>query len=184
MLKNNYDLYIWQAITWKFFHKISLYQDPLKSEAYKIFFNSFKTLIPCSVCRNHYIKMLEDDNFDLCKNINKNNLFNFTINIHNNVNLRLGRKIWKHEYSKKFYNSFFLDFHEVKRFLKIYIFHSYKKGPEKTNKLFEMIRAFTHIFPRHNVREKLIKYQQVVKPNVNNFHKWIRGYLIIIKKEM
>ena len=180
----NRDMYLWQNITWIFFHKLSLNQDVKKNVAYESFFNAFKTLIPCSMCRNHYIAMLNDKNYNLNKNIYKKNLFNFTIDLHNNVNLRTKKKIWNYEQALKHYNSFYLRFHDVKRFILIYIFHNYKKGPEKTNKLYEMLRSLTHIFPRHKVREKLIKYQQNIKPNNQNFKKWSRGYLTIIKFEM
>lgn len=180
----NRDVYLWQNITWIFFHKLALNQDINKNVAYETFFNAFKTLIPCSVCRNHYISMLNDENYNLKNNIDSKNLFNFTIDIHNNVNIRTNRRIWKYEEASKHYKSFFLKFNDVKRFIKIYIYHNFKKGPEKTNKLFEMLRALTHIFPRHNIRDKLLNYQRNIKPNINNLHKWIRGYLIIIKSEM
>ena len=180
----NRDMYLWQHITWKIFHKLALNQDFNKNIAYETFFNAFKTLILFSICRNHYISMLNEKDYNLKNNINSKTLFNFTIDIHNNVNIRTNRKYWNYEQAFKHYKSFFLTFNDIKRFINIYIFHNYKKGPEKTNKLFEMLRSLTHIFPRHKVREKLLKYQQNIKPNKLNFHKWIKGYLFIIKSEM
>ena len=47
-----------------------------------------------------------------------------------------------------------------------------------------MITSFTHIFPRANCRTKLINYQKIIKPNTNNFEKWITAYLLIIKNEL
>ena len=178
------DMYLWQNITWIFFHKLALNQDFSKNIAYETFFNAFKTLIPCSMCRNHYILMLNEKEYNLKNNIMNKTLFNFTIDIHNHVNIRTNRKVWNYDIGLKHYKSFFLNFNDIKRFINIYIYHNYKKGPEKTNKLFEMLRAFTHIFPRYNVREKLLKFQQSIKPNKKNFHNWIRAYLFIIKSEM
>ena len=128
--------------------------------------------------------MLNEKEYNLKNNIMNKTLFNFTIDIHNHVNIRTNRKVWNYDIGLKHYKSFFLNFNDIKRFINIYIYHNYKKGPEKTNKLFEMLRAFTHIFPRYNVREKLLKFQQSIKPNKKNFHNWIRAYLFIIKSEM
>ena len=47
-----------------------------------------------------------------------------------------------------------------------------------------MILAFSHIFPRQNVRNKLIKYQNKIKPDVKNFSKWFFAYLLLIKSEV
>ena len=135
--------FTWQNLTWLFFHKLSLNQAPNKNEYYILFFNSFKTILPCSFCRNHYIKMIEEDQNNLRKNINKKNEFNLSIDLLNN-----------------------------------------KKGPIKTEKLFEMIRSFSHIFPRHHIRKKLVHFQNKIKPNKENFQKWITAYILIIKTEM
>lgn len=178
------NMYLWQNITWLFFHKLALNMNQNKKIHYENFFESFKILIPCSICRNHYIQMLDEPQFNLKKSILKNEIFNFTINIHNNVNLKTGKIIWTHGKAKKHYSSFFLDFYQIKRFLLIFVFHNFKKGPQKTQNLFKMILSFSHIFPRHNISQKLIKYQTIIKPNKNNFHKWITGYILIIKKEL
>ena len=178
------NMYLWQSTTWIFFHKLSLNQDISKNEHYLKFFNSFKIIIPCSMCRNHYISMLNEPQFNLNNHINKKNLFNFTINIHNKVNKRLGSIEWSHNQANKHYNSFFLKFNDVKRFISIFIFHNFKKGPEKTQNLFIMLISLAHIFPRYFIREKLIKYVEKVKPNVNNFKKWMSGYFTIINNTM
>ena len=58
----------WHQLTWKFFHKISLYYDPLYKDYYITFFESFKKLIPCKVCRYHYIEYF---NINFYENINR-----------------------------------------------------------------------------------------------------------------
>lgn len=176
--------FTWQNLTWLFFHKLSLNQDPNKNEYYILFFNSFKTILPCSFCRNHYIKMIEEDQNNLRKNINKKNAFNLSIDLHNNVNKRIYKEVWTYDDAKKYYSSFFLNFDLIKRFLTTYIYYNFKKGPIKTEKLFEMIRSFSHIFPRHHIRKKLVHFQNKIKPNKENFQKWITAYILIIKTEM
>lgn len=178
------NVYIWQNITWLFFHKLSINQYVNKGIHYEIFFNSFKTLIPCGMCRNHYINMLNENHFNLKENIDKKKLFELTIDMHNNVNQRTFKIMWNYKKSRKHYNSIFLDYYMIKRFLLTYIYHNYKKRPDKTQELFKMITSFTHIFPRVNCRTKLINYQKIIKPNINNFEKWITAYLLIIKNEL
>lgn len=177
-------MYSWQNLTWLFFHKLSLNQYEHKNEYYQTFFNSFKVILPCSFCRNHYIKMLEEDKNNLKRNINQKNLFYLTIDLHNTVNSKTYRKIWSREEANKHYKSFFLNFDMVKRFLHVYIYYNFKKGPVKTENLFEMIKSFSHIFPRHHIRQKLIQFQNKLKPNKDNFQKWITAYILIIRNEM
>ena len=177
-------MYTWQNLTWIFFHKLSLNQEINKNDYYQIFFNTFKVILPCSFCRNHYILMLEDDKNNIKKNISKKNLFNLTIELHNTVNLKTYRKAWGYEEANKHYKTFFLNFDMVKRFLYLYVYYNFKKGPVKTEKLFEMIKSFSHIFPRHHIRKKLIHFQNQIKPNKENFQQWITAYILIIKNEM
>lgn len=178
---NNSNVYNWQNITWIFFHKLALNQDTSKNNYYEKFFNSFKTIIPCGICRNHYIHMLNESKFNLKKNINKQNLFNFTIDIHNNVNKNLGGSSWNYHKSRVHYNSFFFNIGNFEKFISIYVFHNFKKGPEKTQKLFQMLLCFAHIFPRYKIREKLIEYVDKLKPNIQNFNSWLSTYLFIIR---
>ena len=128
--------------------------------------------------------MLDEDKNNLKRNINKKNLFHLTIDLHNTVNSRTYKKIWGHVESDKYYKSFFLNFETVKKFLHVYVYYNFKKGPVKTEKLFEMLKSFSHIFPRYHVRQKLIDFQDKVKPNKDNFQKWITAYILIIRKEM
>ena len=86
------DLLTWQILTWQVFHKISLNYNEKYRGKYIIFFESFKTIIPCSICRNHYISKLNGPNFNIENNINSNNLFNLTVDLHNSVNAKNKKK--------------------------------------------------------------------------------------------
>jgi len=178
------NIYLWQNVTWLFFHKLAINQNPKKNIHYEIFFNAFKTLIPCSMCREHYNQMLKIEKYNLSKFIKNNRIFELTVDIHNNVNKSTLKEIWTYPRALKHYNSFYLNFYDIKKFLLIYIYHNFKKGPEKTNNLIKMITSFSHIFPRINCRDKLINFQKSFKPNKENFQQWIKAYLIIIRNEM
>ena len=181
---NNSNVYNWQNITWIFFHKLALNQDTSKNNYYEKFFNSFKTIIPCGICRNHYIHMLNESKFNLKKNINKQNLFNFTIDIHNNVNKNLGGSSWNYHKSRVHYNSFFFNIGNFEKFISIYVFHNFKKGPVKTDQLIKMITSFIYLIPNLNTRDKLIDFHNHFKLNKDNFRKWICGAMLIVQSTM
>lgn len=176
--------YNWQNLTWFFFHKLSLNQDMSKNEHYDIFMNTFKVLLPCSICRNHYILQLEDDNNNLNKNINKKNLFHLTIRLHNNVNERTNKRKWSNNEAERYYAKNFLTYPIIKKFLDVYIYNNFRRGPLKTENIIKMIKSFSHIFPRHHIRDKLIDFQNKMKVDRDNFHKWIIAYFLIIESEM
>jgi len=178
------DLLTWQILTWQIFHKISLQYKNEYKDKYITFFESFKTIIPCSICRNHYISKLNGPNFNIENNINNNNLFNMTVDLHNSVNSMHKKKIWNHEESKNYYNNVHLNKNVVKIFLFNYIYNNFKKGPAKTEQLIKMISSFIYLIPNDNARNKLIDYHTRFNLNRDNFRKWIYGVLLIIKNTM
>ena len=173
------DYYTWQNLTWIIFHKITLNPDPLYKNKYRIFFNSFKFIIPCSICRNHYREMLEN-NFLIDDNID--NLFNWTIDLHNNVNKRLNKRIWNYNEARKYYNNLFLSPNLLKQFLFDYIKYNFKKGPMKTENLLLMITNIIYLLPRKKLKNTLIDFNQKFILNRDNFKKWITALILLIKK--
>jgi len=89
---------VWGPHGWKFIHFITLGypNNPSKEQkkTYKIFFESLKTTIPCSICANHYTEHLKK--FPLSNNVlsNKQELIEWGINVHNAVNNSHGKKIY------------------------------------------------------------------------------------------
>ena len=178
------NFYLWQNATWLFFHKLSINQDMSKNSHYEKFFESFKILIPCSICRNHYNQMLNEKKFNLKNNIKNNNLFHLTVDMHNNVNTRTNKLIWDYQKARNHYNSFYLNFKDIKKFILIFVNFNYGKGPDKTQNLIKMIKSFTHIFPKYNCRQKLIEFQKTKELNKKNLIQWVTAYLLIIRYEM
>ena len=89
---------VWGPHGWKFIHFITLGypNNPSNEEkkTYKIFFETLKTVIPCSICANHYKNHLLK--FPLDDNVlsNKKNFIEWGINVHNAVNKDHGKKIY------------------------------------------------------------------------------------------
>ena len=174
----------WQNLTWLFFHKIASVHNSKNDKYYKQFFEAFKVILPCSICRNHYNKMIENNKFDIEKNINNNNLFNWTIDMHNNVNINNGKSAWSYEKARRFYKSTYITTNLTKHFLLNYAFYNYRKGSEKTKQLINMTEAFIFIFPRENIRLKLIEFNNKFNINKQKYRKWVTAVLLIIKNHM
>ena len=89
---------VWGPHGWKFIHFVTLGypNNPSKEQkkTYKIFFESLKTTIPCSICANHYTEHLKK--FPLNDNVlsNKQELIEWGINVHNAVNKDHGKKMY------------------------------------------------------------------------------------------
>ena len=70
------------------------------------FYYKFK-LLPCEICRKHYIDYLKEFPF---RNIKTNiDLQNWTVELHNNVNLRLNKRTYNYNYAKRKYENYVAD---------------------------------------------------------------------------
>ena len=69
-------------------------------ENYKHFFNSLQNILPCPKCREHYQKNIQDLPIQLNS---RDELIQWLINIHNNVNKLNNKDILSYEDVKKVY---------------------------------------------------------------------------------
>ena len=97
---------IWGPKLWFFIHSLALnfpdnptYQDIRHFEE---FFNSLKFIIPCEKCRMHYkIRLEKAPIVNFLKN--SDTLFKYTVDLHNDVNKSLGKRIYSYEEVVKIY---------------------------------------------------------------------------------
>lgn len=87
---------IWGPSMWFSLHTITfaypLNPTSIEKANYKIFFENFKNVIPCSVCKKNYIRHLKEhpiDNYLSCRK----KLVYWLIDLHNLVNVETGKKI-------------------------------------------------------------------------------------------
>lgn len=98
---NNIDPNLWGPPAWKFLHyvTISYPDDPTYQDKEKIknFFISLSNIIPCEKCRVHFAINL--NKFPLTDNVLscRYNLINWLREIHNEVNIRTGKKIYSYD---------------------------------------------------------------------------------------
>jgi hypothetical protein len=99
---------IWGPNLWFFIHTIALNfpNNPSYQEIryYEDFFNNLKYIIPCDKCKLHYTQRLEYN--PIIKHLkNSDTLFRYTIDLHNDVNKSLNKKIYSYEEVIKIYKS-------------------------------------------------------------------------------
>ena len=99
---------IWGPSAWLFLHSVTFqYPDnptDLEKENYYTFFNSVKEILPCPTCRVHYkenLKLLP------IKLESRENLIEWLIDIHNEVNRKNGKKIYSYNDIYKKYNQLY-----------------------------------------------------------------------------
>lgn len=92
---------IWGSHGWKFLHAVTLVYPNKPSnrekKEYKEFFTTIGNVLPCYGCREHYQKNLKK--FPLTDDIlsSQKTLVKWLIDLHNDVNKRLGKKVFTGE---------------------------------------------------------------------------------------
>jgi hypothetical protein len=98
---------IWGKYVWMSLHLIALGYpiNPTQEDknAYKNFFNDFHKVIPCVDCAHHYKTNLNDVPLTDTVFSSRNNIFDWTVEIHNKVNVMLGKPVITKEHA---YNIF------------------------------------------------------------------------------
>jgi hypothetical protein len=171
----------WKQSTWYVFHMLSLKFIEEEQEHYERFFESFKYILPCEKCLRHYQFQTSRPDLHISNHMNSENIFRFTIQLHNNVNSQNRKKIWtveeaKHYYEKQTWNDVIL-----KMMILEYVKYNFKKGPKKTEFLFQMLESLCHIYPNS---EKRLKLTQISIPlRRETIREWLLRFFKIILHE-
>jgi hypothetical protein len=171
----------WQPITWIFFHSIALEYNDQYKDHYKNFFETFKIIIPCKMCRTHFNECIEKEIHNLENNINQENIFNWTIDLHNNVNKMNKKKIWSYDEAREFYSKNKINNRIFKIFLYSYIRTNFRKNFKKTTELIRMIKCIPYIYHDLDKKKKLIDFSEKFDLTRESFTKWIFAFMIILK---
>ena len=166
----------WGKNAWYFLHTSALNYNDINYRRVKYleFYKNFISLIPCPVCKRHFIDNLKRIEYNLENNINSDNIFNWTVDLHNEVNRINGKKIVSYsearilhrgEISSKNINKFVLQF--IK-------FNSNRRG-----KLNNFIKSVAAIYPHKNRRVLMNKY---IINNNTEFKRTIHLFLLLSGK--
>lgn len=174
---------IWQPVTWIVFHHITRNYKEEYRQQYINFFETFKTIIPCKICRTHYNENLNKQGMMIDQNINSNNIFNWTIDLHNNVNKKNNKTQWSYERANKYYSQNKMNDNLIKLFVIEYIKMNFKKGPEKTRKLLDMLQNLAYLHPNEHKRRKLIEFRERFDLNQDTLKNWVYAFLLLLKSK-
>lgn len=104
--KNKMDKIVWGKHFWYTIHYVSLGFPKNASEQdkknYKLFYEIIGDVLPCEECSEHYKKLIKEIPIDNFLN-NKNDLFEWTVVIHNEVNKKLNKPTWTLYDAKNYY---------------------------------------------------------------------------------
>jgi hypothetical protein len=171
---------VWKQNTWLMFHTISKNYDEKYKDKYEDFFNSFKSVIPCKICRTHYIQNISKPGLLISENINSERIFNWTIDLHNTVNRMHRKTLWDYNKAVNIYNSN-ISFPTIKMFIYEYVLFNLKKNQEKTEGLIKMLKSLSYVYPNKVIRDRLIDFTEKFELNTDTIKKWLYAYLLIIK---
>ena len=91
------DTTIWGPPAWKFLHTITFnYPDkPNQSEIdiTYLFFSSLSEMLPCKICQQHFKQYLTKYPIQDAL-LSRDGLINWLVNLHNHVNILLGKKTY------------------------------------------------------------------------------------------
>jgi hypothetical protein len=143
----------WAHLTWFFFHMLTLQTIKNEKSNYCIdFFSSFKDLIPCHHCRIHYQKLIHEPDEFMKSNLDKFDIFEWTIDLHNNVNKKNLSRPWNYSEARKFYESKKIQVKDIQAFIEVY--HQYHRNKHDT--FLKMIRSFFELLPDEFILKKKI----------------------------
>lgn len=165
----------WKQATWYVFHTFTLDYLPEYKEHYNHFFNSFRVILPCEVCLNHYNLQLMRPDLSLENNNNSENIFAMTIKIHNNVNSSHRKKIWDVTEARQYYSNKPIDHNLIKVMVLELVRANFKKGMIRNSELFIMLKSMCYIYPNYLTREKLIPMAATL--NNDNIREWLLQFL-------
>ncbi len=101
---------VWGKHLWYSIHLIALAypEKPTNEEKrhYQAFFENLHEVLPCYKCSINYLKHLNEIPITTKVLSNTDNLFRWTVDIHNLVNVELGKEQWKYDEAIEYYRNF------------------------------------------------------------------------------
>jgi hypothetical protein len=95
----------WGPPAWKFLHIVALAYpekpNDYDKQAYKNFYTIIKDILPCKVCGEHYNQHLKNHPLDDNILSSKDNLVNWTIDIHNEVNKLNNKTVYDYDKARE-----------------------------------------------------------------------------------
>jgi hypothetical protein len=103
----------WGPAAWKFLHTATFAYggddgnaSKEEQDAARKLFESLQLMLPCKDCCNHYCNAIKERPLSHKVLKNRENLSRWLVDLHNDVNVRLGKPIFTYEQAQAIYESF------------------------------------------------------------------------------
>jgi hypothetical protein len=145
----------WGKNAWYFLHITALNYDNINYRRIKYleFYKNFISLIPCPICKRHFIDNLKKIKYNLENNINSDNIFNWTVDLHNEVNRMNGKDVISHLEAKILHRGPISN-KKINKFVLQFI----KFNGNRRDKINNFIKSVVAIYPQKNKRVLMNKY--------------------------
>lgn len=173
----------WGSLAWYFIHITSLtFEDNLKND-YIEFYKTFKELIPCPKCKEHFENNLSKDEFNIENNINKLSIFDWSVRLHNEVNKTKNKPLLTSDEAIKLYtydngNPIIIPRLINKFILQFFSLNIYDNDIDK-NIVVNFLKNISKIYPNINKRIILTKLSKKCPYKHKKLLKWLITFLII-----
>ena len=151
----------WNILTWLFFHKLTMNNNN-KPKKYINFFQSFKHVIPCNNCKIHYIRRFNFPTKIMQNNLKNGKIFEWTIDLHNEINKNNNKEIWSYEKAIKYYSEIKITNEDINNFIKIFIRIGILYS--KKNVVLSMFEYFLELLP-DEIDTKYINLKKLKEDN-------------------
>lgn len=126
------------------------------SSYYVMFFNSLKQILPCPICRGHLKQLMNKNDINNCKT--KNDLIEWCINRHNDVNKKLSKTTLNRNNIDNLYKT--IDIKRVIKAIDLLVFNFQYRFP--INHYKDFFNSLRVVFPNETIR---LYYQKGMKLN-------------------
>jgi hypothetical protein len=175
----------WGPMAWHLLHSFSINENLKISENkkhnYYIFYTSFKYILPCEICGEHYSDIIYNLNPLEKKNITRIYLKKWVFNTHNIVNSIINKPLYSYKKFNK--NNYIVNNKDIFFIIK-YIYKNFdyqNMSLHKYDQIFNFFINFCILYPIKNIRiklKKIIKNENFIKIQTPlKFNEWFEKIL-------
>lgn len=171
--------FLWGPFAWYIIHSLAYHYIDNQREKYVQFYRSLQQVLPCEVCRNHYGSMIARAQYVPESNTGRETIHQWTVNMHNEVNRRLNKRVVSIQESTQLYQT--IDHNRIYVFLDLMIHLGLKKNTyERITNLMAMLLAITELYPCEYCRMKLKNYAESNPLTAENMATWCGEWLQLL----
>lgn len=172
----------WGPSTWYLFHCLSLSFRIEKKQKYMQFFRLVRSIIPCELCKTHFVGALNRNGNGINNNCsNREKMFKWLIKLHNNVNRMNNKKTFTPDQVLEIHiknNKLVINNSKIITFLIEFINYNIGLGGWRRNNAFKLLKVLSFIYP--SPKKQLILQRKLARNR--NRRQWLKIYVNVLKK--